>query len=51
MVFMFSYNPDSNNIKNHRSVLSMSSDIYSSQYRRYILLADFNVEMKNWDSK
>ena len=30
-----SYNPDSNNIKNHLSALSVSLDIYSSQYEHF----------------
>ena len=32
-----SYNPNSNNIKNHLSALSVSFDIYSSQYEHFIL--------------
>ena len=44
-----SYNSDSNNIKNHLSRLSMSSDAYSSQYEHFIVLGDFNVEVKNRD--
>ena len=44
-----SYNPDSNNIKNHLSALSVSLDICSSQYEHFIVMGDFNVEVGNRD--
>ena len=44
-----SYNPDSNNIKNHLSALSVNLDIYFSQYEHFIVMGDFNVEVGNRD--
>ena len=44
-----SYNPDSNNIKNHLSALSVSLDIYSSQYEHFVVIRDFDVEVENRD--
>lgn len=46
---MRSYNPDSNKIKNHLSVLSVSLDVYSSEHEHFIVLRDFNVEVENKD--
>ena len=46
-LLLCSYNPDSNTIKNHLSVLSVCLDIYSSQYEHFIVLEDFNVEVEN----
>ena len=46
-----SYNTESNNIKNHFSALSVSLDIYSSKYERFIVMGDFNVEVENRDMK
>ena len=45
----YSYNPDSNNIKNNLSPLSVSLDIYSSQYEYFIVLRDFKLAVKNRD--
>ena len=36
-----SYNPNSNNIKNHLSALSVSLDIYTSQYEHFVVMGDF----------
>ena len=44
-----SYNPDSNNIKNHLSALSVSLDIYCSQYKHFIVVGEFNREVGNRD--
>ena len=50
-VLCCSYNTDSNNIKNHFLALSVSLDIYSSKYERFIVMGDFNVEVENRDMK
>ena len=42
-----SYNPRSNNIKTYLSALSVSLDIYSSQYEHFMAMRDFNVEVEN----
>ena len=44
-----SYNPETNNIKNHLPALSLSLDISSSQYEHFIVLGDVNVEVENRD--
>ena len=44
-----SYNRDSNNIKNHLSALSVRLVLYSSKYKYFIVLGDFNVEVENRD--
>ena len=46
-LLLCSHNPDSNTIKNHLSALSVSLEIYSSQYEHFIVLEDFNVEVEN----
>ena len=37
------FNPDSNNIKNHLSELSVSFDIYSSLYEDFVVMGDFTM--------
>ena len=44
ILLCYSYNPDSSNIKNHLSLLSVSLDINSSQYEYFIVFGDFNVD-------
>ena len=46
-----SYNPDKSNIKNHITALSSNLDIYFSQYEHFVVLEDFNVDIKNNDMK
>ena len=46
-----SYNPHKNMIGNHLRALSEKLDIYSSRYRNFIILGDFNIEMEEQQIK
>ena len=40
------YNPHINNTENHFCALSQTLHIYSSSYNNFIILSDFNIQMK-----
>ena len=46
-----SYNPHKNTIGNHLRALSEKLDIYSSSYSNFIILGDFNIEVKEQQIK
>ena len=46
-----SYNPHKNTIGNHLLALREKLDIYSSSYSNFIILDDFNIEMKEQQIK
>ena len=45
------YNPHKNTIGNHLRALSEKLDIYSSSYSNFIILGDFNIEVKEQQIK
>ena len=46
-----SYSPHKNTIGNHLRILSEKLDIYSSSYSNFIILGDFNIEVKEQQIK
>ena len=44
-------NPHKNTIGNHLRALSEKLDIYSSSYSNFIILGDFNIEVKKQQIK
>ena len=44
-----SYSPNKNAIKSHIEILQKDLALYSSKYKNFIVLGDFNVGMDNSD--